>query len=149
MATSCGQFEVVNLPDRCFGVWHGCGTLVPAHPFGYFAQHRHAVPAVYLGTMMLRLVRAPVCFHLYVALTSHVSWRRQLKAVHIETFGKTGCRRIVPGQYLAADPQGRAIMISAVEKQKLVGGLLPLVLYASATTSSNNVGRIFWTVTCQ
>lgn len=44
----------------------------------------------------------------------------QLKAVHVETFGKTGCRRIVPGQYLAADPQGRAIMISAVEKQKLV-----------------------------
>ncbi|CAM9666346.1 unnamed protein product [Ascophyllum nodosum] len=44
----------------------------------------------------------------------------ELKAVHVETFGKTGCRRIVPGQYLAADPQGRAIMISAVEKQKLV-----------------------------
>lgn len=45
----------------------------------------------------------------------------------METFGKTGCRRIVPGQYLAADPQGRAIMISAVEKQKLVGGVLALM----------------------
>lgn len=44
----------------------------------------------------------------------------------METFGKTGCRRIVPGQYLAADPQGRAIMISAVEKQKLVGARHPL-----------------------
>ena len=31
--------------------------------------------------------------------------------VHQETFGKSGCRRIVPGQYLAADPKGRAIMI--------------------------------------
>lgn len=40
--------------------------------------------------------------------------------VHQETYGKTGCRRIVPGQYLAADPKGRAIMIGAVEKQKLV-----------------------------
>ncbi|KAI9487668.1 MAG: CPSF A subunit region-domain-containing protein [Benjaminiella poitrasii] len=40
--------------------------------------------------------------------------------VHQETYGKTGCRRIVPGQYLAADPKGRAVMISAVEKQKLV-----------------------------
>jgi splicing factor 3B subunit 3 len=39
---------------------------------------------------------------------------------HSETFGKTGCRRITPGQYLAADPKGRAIMIGAVEKQKLV-----------------------------
>lgn len=31
--------------------------------------------------------------------------------VHEETFGKSGCRRIVPGQYLAADPKGRAVMI--------------------------------------
>ncbi|KAJ3280450.1 Splicing factor 3B subunit 3 [Borealophlyctis nickersoniae] len=40
--------------------------------------------------------------------------------VHSEMFGKSGCRRIVPGQYLAADPKGRAVMIAAVEKQKLV-----------------------------
>jgi len=40
--------------------------------------------------------------------------------VHMETFGKSGCRRIVPGQYLAIDPKGRAVMIAAVEKQKLV-----------------------------
>lgn len=37
-----------------------------------------------------------------------------------ETFGKSGCRRIVPGQYLAVDPKGRAVMIAACEKQKLV-----------------------------
>ncbi|KAI0977856.1 hypothetical protein GJ496_000285 [Pomphorhynchus laevis] len=46
--------------------------------------------------------------------------KNTLEKVHQETFGKTGCRRIVPGQYLAADPKGRAVMISAVEKQKLV-----------------------------
>ncbi|KAL0481974.1 splicing factor 3B subunit 3 [Acrasis kona] len=40
--------------------------------------------------------------------------------VHMETFGKTGCRRIVPGQHLAVDPKGRAVMISAIEKQKFV-----------------------------
>jgi splicing factor 3B subunit 3 len=40
--------------------------------------------------------------------------------VHQETFGKTGCRRIVPGEYLAADPKGRAIMIGATDKQKFV-----------------------------
>lgn len=40
--------------------------------------------------------------------------------MHQETFGKSGCRRIVPGQYLAVDPKGRAVMIGAVEKQKLV-----------------------------
>lgn len=30
------------------------------------------------------------------------------------------CRRIVPGQYLAADPKGRAVMLGALEKQKMV-----------------------------
>lgn len=29
-----------------------------------------------------------------------------LERVHQETFGKSGCRRIVPGQYLAIDPKG-------------------------------------------
>ena len=36
--------------------------------------------------------------------------------VHQETFGKSGCRRIVPGQYLAVDPKGRAIMIGILIK---------------------------------
>ena len=36
--------------------------------------------------------------------------------IHQETFGKTGSRRIVPGEYLATDPKGRAIMIGAAEK---------------------------------
>ncbi|GKA93588.1 spliceosome-associated protein 130 A, partial [Tanacetum coccineum] len=40
--------------------------------------------------------------------------------IHKETVGKSGCRRIVPGQYLALDPKGRALMIVACEKQKLV-----------------------------
>lgn len=42
------------------------------------------------------------------------------KRVHCEMFGKTGCRRAVPGQYVACDPRGRALMVAAVEKQKLV-----------------------------
>jgi splicing factor 3B subunit 3 len=46
--------------------------------------------------------------------------KRDFIKIHQETFGKTGCRRIVPGEYLAADPKGRAIMIGAVEKQKFV-----------------------------
>ena len=40
--------------------------------------------------------------------------------VHQETFGKSGARRIVPGQYLATDPKGPAVMITAMEKSKLV-----------------------------
>lgn len=40
--------------------------------------------------------------------------------VHQETFGKSGCRRLVPGQLLTCDPKGRACMIAALEKQKFV-----------------------------
>lgn len=41
------------------------------------------------------------------------------KPVHCEVFGKSGCRRIVPGQYLAADPKGRALIIGESEPQLL------------------------------
>jgi len=44
----------------------------------------------------------------------------QFEKVHQETYGKSGCRRIVPGQFVAADPKGRAVMIGAIEKNKLV-----------------------------
>ncbi|CEL98274.1 unnamed protein product, partial [Vitrella brassicaformis CCMP3155] len=40
--------------------------------------------------------------------------------VHQETYGKSGIRRIVPGQYLGIDPKGRAIALAAIEKQKFV-----------------------------
>jgi splicing factor 3B subunit 3 len=42
------------------------------------------------------------------------------KTMHFETFGKSGIRRVIPGEYLAADPKGRAIMVASVEKNKLV-----------------------------
>ena len=42
------------------------------------------------------------------------------KVIHCEVYGKTGCRRIVPGQYIAADPKGRALMVASIEKQKFV-----------------------------
>lgn len=46
--------------------------------------------------------------------------KNEFSKVHQETYGKTGIRRIVPGQYIASDPKGRAVMISAIEKQKYV-----------------------------
>ena len=38
--------------------------------------------------------------------------QRQTK-LRQKTFGKSGTRRIVPGQYLAVEPKGRTVMISA------------------------------------
>eukprot|EP01117_Protostelium_nocturnum_P009747 TRINITY_DN3484_c0_g1_i1.p1 TRINITY_DN3484_c0_g1~~TRINITY_DN3484_c0_g1_i1.p1 ORF type:complete len:1179 (-),score=412.47 TRINITY_DN3484_c0_g1_i1:140-3676(-) len=46
--------------------------------------------------------------------------KNRFDKIHQETFGKSGCRRIIPGQFLAADPKGRAVMIGSMEKQKLV-----------------------------
>ncbi|KAJ1984548.1 pre-mRNA-splicing factor rse1 [Dimargaris verticillata] len=46
--------------------------------------------------------------------------RNRFHAVQQETYGKSGVRRAVPGQYLAADPRGRSLMIAAIEKQKMV-----------------------------
>ena len=40
--------------------------------------------------------------------------------VHLETYGKSGVRRVIPGQYLAVDPKGRACLIASVEKNKIV-----------------------------
>eukprot|EP00037_Helgoeca_nana_P016235 m.152812 g.152812 ORF g.152812 m.152812 type:complete len:1222 (+) comp23416_c0_seq1:49-3714(+) len=55
-----------------------------------------------------------------VVILEYNQEKNTMEQVHCETFGKSGCRRIVPGQYLAVDPKGRAIMIGAMEKQKLV-----------------------------
>ena len=46
--------------------------------------------------------------------------KNSFQKVHQETYGRSGCRRIVPGQMLACDPKGRACMVAAVEKQKFV-----------------------------
>ena len=51
-----------------------------------------------------------------IVILEYDSEGQKFVKLHQETFGKTGCRRIVPGEYLAADPKGRAIMIGAVEK---------------------------------
>lgn len=55
-----------------------------------------------------------------IVILQYNAVKNVLEKVHQETFGKTGVRRIVPGQYIAADPKGRSVMISAIEKQKFV-----------------------------
>lgn len=55
-----------------------------------------------------------------IVILEYIPEKNILERVHCETYGKTGCRRIVPGQYMAVDPKGRAIMVGAMEKQKLV-----------------------------
>lgn len=68
-------------------------------------------------------------------------------SIHQETYGKSGCRRIVPGQYVACDPKGRAVMTGdhtchfdcdAVILQQLhtrTTSGTPLILHFSASAS--------------
>ncbi|ANB11927.1 Rse1p [Sugiyamaella lignohabitans] len=55
-----------------------------------------------------------------IAILEYDEKKNTFKQIHLETFGKTGVRRIVPGQYLAVDPKGRATMIASVERNKIV-----------------------------
>ncbi|XP_071959177.1 splicing factor 3B subunit 3-like isoform X1 [Antedon mediterranea] len=55
-----------------------------------------------------------------IVILEYLPAKNVFDKIHQETFGKSGCRRIVPGQHLAVDPKGRAVMIGAIEKQKLV-----------------------------
>lgn len=42
------------------------------------------------------------------------------KPVKNETYYKTGIRRLAPGEYISVDPSGRAVMLGAIERNKLV-----------------------------
>ena len=43
-----------------------------------------------------------------IVILEYMPSKNIFERVHMETFGKSGCRRIVPGQYLAIDPKGKA-----------------------------------------
>lgn len=49
-----------------------------------------------------------------IVILEYSAQKRIFERIHQETYGKTGCRRVVPGQYLAVDPKGRAVLIGAV-----------------------------------
>ncbi len=55
-----------------------------------------------------------------IAVVEYMSAQNRFVRIHLETFGKSGVRRVIPGQYLAADPKGRACLIASIEKNKLV-----------------------------
>ncbi|KAF2416427.1 hypothetical protein EJ08DRAFT_654729 [Tothia fuscella] len=55
-----------------------------------------------------------------IALLEYIPAEQRFNRIHLETYGKSGVRRVIPGQYLATDPKGRACMVASVEKNKLV-----------------------------
>lgn len=55
-----------------------------------------------------------------ITILEYLKDTNRFSRVHLETFGKSGVRRVIPGQYLAVDPKGRACLIASVEKNKIV-----------------------------
>lgn len=55
-----------------------------------------------------------------ITILQYLAEKNAWDRMQLETFGKSGARRVVPGQYLAIDPEGRACMIASLEKNKLV-----------------------------
>ncbi|KAI1492495.1 pre-mRNA-splicing factor rse-1 [Biscogniauxia mediterranea] len=55
-----------------------------------------------------------------IAIVEYIPQQNRFKQQKLETFGKSGVRRVIPGQYLACDPKGRACLIASIEKNKLV-----------------------------
>ncbi|KAJ5544523.1 hypothetical protein N7461_006827 [Penicillium sp. DV-2018c] len=55
-----------------------------------------------------------------ITIIEYIASQNRFSRIHMETFGKSGVRRVVPGEYLAVDPKGRACLIASVEKNKLV-----------------------------
>jgi len=55
-----------------------------------------------------------------ITIVEFLPAQNKFNRLHLETFGKSGVRRVIPGQYLAVDPKGRACLIASVEKNKLV-----------------------------
>lgn len=55
-----------------------------------------------------------------LSVLTYNSKENQFFALKNEPFGKSGIRRTIPGELLACDPKGRAAMVGAIEKGKLV-----------------------------
>ncbi|KAL8746192.1 MAG: hypothetical protein Q9190_001745 [Brigantiaea leucoxantha] len=55
-----------------------------------------------------------------ITIIEYVPSQNRFNRIHLETFGKSGVRRVIPGQYLAVDPKGRACLLASAEKNKLV-----------------------------
>jgi hypothetical protein len=69
-----------------------------------------------------------------IVILEYISTKNIFEKVHQETFGKSGCRRIVPGQYLAIDPKGRAVMIGNINRLVFLLVVLYFIMYVTYTS---------------
>lgn len=114
-----GQTHEIDLllEHDTFSIVRGVAAVrVPGGKLGMFHNLHKRSTANLLSTD--NLVVSSDSGRMAVFEYDHVN--RRLNQVSLETFGKSGVRRTIPGQYLAADPAGRCFMMASTEKNKLV-----------------------------
>lgn len=94
------------------------GKLITLTKQPVFCKIRDILPYRMLGSSKDYIIVAADSGR--IVILEYDSHTKTFDRLHQETFGKSGTRRIVPGQYLAVDPRGRATMIAALEKAKLI-----------------------------
>lgn len=55
-----------------------------------------------------------------VTVFEYMQETNEFHRIHMETFGKSGIRRVFPGEFMSCDAKGRAVMLSSLEKNKVV-----------------------------
>lgn len=94
------------------------GKIVTVHSTDVFGKIRSLSPFRFPGSQQDYIIAGSDSGR--IVILQYSSEKRAFVKVHQETFGRSGCRRAIAGEYLAVDPKGRACMIAAVEKQKFV-----------------------------
>ncbi|KAF2497192.1 putative nuclear mRNA splicing factor [Lophium mytilinum] len=93
---------------------------------GFIIHHTHDIFGIIRGIASYRPTGAKKDFIIVssdsgrVVALEYDHDKKKFEQIHLETFGKSGVRRVIPGQYLVTDPKGRACMLASVEKNKLV-----------------------------
>ncbi|KAJ9450267.1 putative splicing factor 3B subunit 3 [Diplonema papillatum] len=100
------RFDAATAQLKSISMTHAFGTLRAIAPFRLYGASR--------DYLMVTSDSGRIVILEFDAL------KREWIKVHQETYGKSGVRRAVPGQYLATDPRGRAVMLGAISKQKFV-----------------------------
>lgn len=88
------------------------------HSYNFFAIIRAIAPFRIAGSKQDHIIVTSDSGR--IAIVDYNAQTKRFEQIHLETYGKTGVRRVVPGQYLTVDPKGRAALIASVEKNKLV-----------------------------
>lgn len=94
------------------------GTLVERYSTQVFGIIRHIQLFRLLGQSIDYIILGSDSGR--ITIVQYSPTKQCLVKLHDEPYGRSGCRRGVAGQYLACDPHGRAVLVSAIERHKLV-----------------------------